>query len=392
MTFLGRSWELAKACFHVLWKDKELLLFPLIAGAIIVSIFLILIVSFFLWPALFIWLLLLTIFLGPAFFAFLGASMEAAVIGCASIRLQGGDPTVKDGLKIAAKNWWPLLQWAIIGIIVGIILGFIRGMFQRPTARRGPTPPSTIRVRWPSARFLQTTAPSLYQLNPKVSAVPGRIGIPGPDWGLGDIIAGAMGMAWAVATFFVIPVIIHEKLSPLKAIKRSVEIIRKAFGETLILKFGFKALFALLGGLGVLFTFWGVMTGVAFVPIPQPAEATHEIVVTNASALITGFALAFAYWIALGCVSFAMKGILKAALYEYSPAGRAKPSAQPPQAEEFNPLNDIIRSFQREIPAEAPQPTPSVADEIKKLAELRDKGIITEEEFQEKKRKLLEKI
>ncbi len=391
MAFLGKSWELAKACFHVLRKDKELLLFPLIAGAIIVSIFLILIVSFFLWPASFIWLLLLTIFLGPVFFAFVGASMEAAVIGCASIRLQGGDPTVKDGLKIAAKNWWPLLQWAIIGIIVGIILWFIRGIFKRPTVRGGPTTPSTIRVRWPSTRFLQTTAPSLYQLNQKVSTVPSGVGVPGPGWGLGDIIAGAIGMAWAVATFFVIPVIIHEKLSPLKAIKRSVEIIRKAFGETLILKFGFKALFALLGGLGVLFVFLGVMTGVTFVPIPQPAEATHEIVVTNAFALVTGFALAFAYWIALGCVSFAMKGILKAALYEYSPAGRAKPGAQLPQAEEFNPLNNIISSFQREIPAEAPQPTPSVADEIK-LAELRDKGIITDEEFQEKKRKLLEKI
>ena len=37
-------------------------------------------------------------------------------------------------------------------------------------------------------------------------------------------------------------------------------------------------------------------------------------------------------------------------------------------------------------------PSTSVADEIKKLAELRDAGIITEEEFQTKKEKLLAKI
>lgn len=43
------------------------------------------------------------------------------------------------------------------------------------------------------------------------------------------------------------------------------------------------------------------------------------------------------------------------------------------------------------IPA-APVAAVSPLDEIKKLAELKDAGLITEEEFQEKKKKLLEKI
>ncbi len=377
MAFLGKSWELAKACFHVLRRDKELLLFPLIAGAIAVSTFLVLIVSFFLSPASFIWLLVLTIILGPIFFTFLGVFFEAAVIGCATIRLQGGDPKVKDGLKIAAKNWWPLLQWAFIGIIIGIILGFIRGLFRRPNRTR-PGPPSPL--RFPPIRS------TLLSGGLAVS------GSPSAAWGIGDILAGVLGMAWAVATFFVLPAMIYEKLSPFKAIKRSVGIIKNVWKETLILKFGFKAIFALLGGLGVLFIVLGVLTGVTFVPIPQPAESTHEIVITNAPALIAGFVVAIAYWVTLGCISFAMNGILKGALYEYSQTGQREPSAQPPQAAEFNPLNNIIRSFQREIPTEAAQPAPSVAEEIKKLAELRDKGVITEEEFQEKKRKLLEKI
>jgi len=45
--------------------------------------------------------------------------------------------------------------------------------------------------------------------------------IVGSEWGLGDIIAGVLGMAWSVATFFVIPVIIFEGLPPLKAVRRS---------------------------------------------------------------------------------------------------------------------------------------------------------------------------
>ncbi|MEM2273293.1 MAG: hypothetical protein QXX56_03640 [Candidatus Bathyarchaeia archaeon] len=35
----------------------------------------------------------------------------------------------------------------------------------------------------------------------------------GSEWGLGDIIAGVLGIAWSVATFFVIPVIIYEETS-----------------------------------------------------------------------------------------------------------------------------------------------------------------------------------
>jgi Short C-terminal domain len=48
-----------------------------------------------------------------------------------------------------------------------------------------------------------------------------------------------------------------------------------------------------------------------------------------------------------------------------------------------------------ELAAVAPQPTPSSAptldpaDQIRKLAQLRDDGLITEEEFQEKRTSLL---
>lgn len=339
MAFLGRSWGLAKACFHVLRRDKEIIIFPLTAGAIILLVLLALIISIFISPMLFISFLISTMLLGSIFFAFLGVFFEAAVVGCATIRLQGGDPKVRDGLRIAAKSWWPLLQWALIGVIIGIILGLIRGMFQRPTLGRSR------QVR------LFSTQPQ-YELNYGSLAAPSRaIGFPAPEWGIGDIISGVLGMAWAIATFFVVPVIMYEKLSPLRAVKRSVEIIKGIWKETLILKFGFKALFLLLGTLGIPFILLGVMAGVSYSPEPITGEwmgmtYTTHIIVTNAPALITGFAIAIAYWVALACVSFAIKGILKAALYEYSKEGRVEPIS--PKAVEFNPLNNVIRLLQIE--------------------------------------------
>ena len=153
-------------------------------------------------------------------------------------------------------------------------------------------------------------------------------------WGWGDILAGVLGMAWAVATFFAIPIVIYEKLSPLKAIKRSVEIVKNLWKETLILKLGFGALFFILELFGVLAILAEVMgAGITFVPNGGwkqeiMGEVTYgEFMVTNPLVLIGGLAVAIAYWIALGCVNFAAKGVLRGALYAYSKKGQVEPES-----------------------------------------------------------------
>lgn len=325
-------------------RDKEILLLPLIAAAVIFITLLVFVVSIFVSPMSF-FMLLFSIPIAIVVFAFLGVFFEAAVIGCATIRLEGGDPKIRDGLKIAAKNWWPLLQWALIGIGVGLILGSIRGMFQRNGHTFGSSS-----VEFPSGRL------SLFSGgNP--DSRPYRLyetgSFAGPGWGLGDILAGVLGMAWAVATFFVIPVMIYEKLSPLKAVRRSWEIVKNVWKETLVLKLGFATLFVILGLLGLLAILPGVMAGVTFLPEPIETEwmgvtLTTNIIVTNAPALIAAFAVAISYWVALGCVSFAAKGVLRAALYTYTQKARAEaePTTELPTEDEFNPLNNFIRSLQ----------------------------------------------
>lgn len=311
---LENSWKLAKSCFHVLRRDKEILLFPLISTILIFITLSTFILSFFISPTIFFWFLF-SIPILTFVFTFLGVFFEAAVVGCAIIRLEGGNPKVKDGLKIAADNWKPLLIWSFIGLIIGLILSFMKGFQRRPTVTtHGPLGPPRFPPMKPPLPLKAYSSP--YRPYGSKSLI-------GPEFSIGDILSGILGMAWAVATFFVIPVMIYEKLSPIKAVRRSWEMVKNIWKETLILKLGFGALFTLLGIIGLLPLLVGITIGVTYLQEPVTTEwigwkVTTNVIVTNASALIVGFLTAIAYWIALGCLEFALKGILRATLYKYS--------------------------------------------------------------------------
>ena len=55
----------------------------------------------------------------------------------------------------------------------------------------------------------------------------------------------------------------------------------------------------------------------------------------------------------------------------------------------FAELRDMVEAQCQQTHAKAAQPTVSMADEIGKLAQLRDKGILTEAEFNAQKVRLL---
>lgn len=310
MVSLGRNYELAKASFSVLKKDKEILLFPVITGATIFVALLTLILSISISMTLFLKLLILTIFIGPILFTFLGVFFEAAVIACVTIRLKGSDPKIKDGLKIAFENSWQLLQWAIIGVIVGIILELVRSLLNKLTLKSGG---------WKFQFNIGQSRCSSFTF----SSV--AISVSESEWGISDVIAGGLGMAWAAASFFVIPVMLYEKVSAVSAIKRSAEIIKRMWGETFMLSLG----------IGVLFGFIGVLGGLAIMFIG-----------TGTGAGTAGLAVAVAYWVALACIYFALKGILKAALYELSRKNEKEVGGQfLPYSEKFNTLIDFVNSI-----------------------------------------------
>ena len=110
-TRFSRSWELIKASGAVLRQDKELLLFPFFS-----AIATLLVAASFIVPLIvtgafersvapgdetaymvFLFLFYLVQYFIIFFF-------NSALVGAAMIRLDGGDPTVRDGLRIASST------------------------------------------------------------------------------------------------------------------------------------------------------------------------------------------------------------------------------------------------------------------------------------------------
>ena len=144
----------------------------------------------------------------------------AALVGCANIRLSGGDPTVGSGLRIAAAHLHRILAWALIATTVGVVLQSLR-----------------------NRRSL-----------------------------LGGLLGSALGLGWTLITYLMVPVIIFEDLNMTNSIHRSAELFRKNWGEQVAGSFGFGLLnlLLLLPGLALGALLWqvdraaGVILGVVY--------------------------------------------------------------------------------------------------------------------------------
>jgi hypothetical protein len=160
------------------------------------------------------------VYLGVFYFVtyYIGIFFNAAVVGAAMIRLEGGDPTIRDGLRMAASKKGKIAGWAAISATVGLIL-----------------------------RSLEE-----------------RFGF------LGDLVVGLIGAAWGAITFFVVPVLLYEPLGVVEGVKRSASIFKQRWGETFVgtgaigLAMFLLAIPVIAGavGLGVLYLPLGIAVGV----------------------------------------------------------------------------------------------------------------------------------
>jgi hypothetical protein len=185
---LSRSIALVKASWEVLKKDREILLFPILSGA---ALFLI-IISFFI-PLLVLgllpqntedlspwWYVAIVVFYLIAYFIM--TFFNVGLVTCARIRLEGGDPTLKDGLLNATHHLGAIVAWAIVSATVGLVL----------------------------------------------QAISSRAGV------IGKLVIGLVGAAWSLATYFVIPVLIFEGTDVFGAVRRSLSLLRSTWGEAII--------------------------------------------------------------------------------------------------------------------------------------------------------------
>jgi len=120
---------------------------------------------------------------------------------------------------------------------------------------------------------------------------------------VGRIIIGLIGFAWSVATALVVPVLAAEDVGPIESIRRSVELIKKAWGEDVIGNAGIGVVFGLLMFVAALAG--GFLVVVAF----GAHNAAAGILLLVVLALVMSL---------LGLAYATLHGIYSAALYRYA--------------------------------------------------------------------------
>jgi hypothetical protein len=118
-----------------------------------------------------------------------GIYFQAALVIGANIRADGGDPTFGGCLRSAWALRGPIVRWGLLTATVGIA----------------------------------------------IRAIEERFGF------IGSILGFLGGLAWAIASFLVVPVLVAEDLGPIESVKRSSHLIKATWGTSLrtTLRYGF---------------------------------------------------------------------------------------------------------------------------------------------------------
>lgn len=260
MNKITRTWSLMSACWQILRKDKELLLFPLMSGVCCLLLLASFAVPLYLtggWhpprtdaDAMRQVLYYGTLFLFYVCNYFVVIFFNCAMVACATIRMGGGDPGVSDGFRAAAARLPVIAGWALVSATVGLVLRIIEERSER----------------------------------------------------VGRFVSGLLGMGWTLVSFLVVPILVVENRSPLAALKESTQLLRKTWGEQLVGNFSFGLLFFFLG-------------------IPAFALIVLGALAGSAAALVTAIVLAVIYLMALALVQSALQSIFQAAVYLYARRG-----------------------------------------------------------------------
>ncbi len=211
MSRFQRSWELLKCSVLVIGYNKRLLLFPVVITLLMAVISLFFIMPIILWhtghgyteaahwtsvahrwvawgndahditvkPAGY--MLLAGVYLVSTFLAtFFNVAFYSQILNA----LRGQQVSVSGGLKMAFFRIGSIATWSLMTGAVGLI----------------------------------------------IQAIEERVGI------IGRWIVGLLGMAWSVASVFVVPVIIveSETVNPLQFLKTSADILKRTWGESLL--------------------------------------------------------------------------------------------------------------------------------------------------------------
>ncbi|HQR06615.1 MAG TPA: DUF6159 family protein [Gemmatales bacterium] len=275
-----RSWEMISQSYGVLKKQKTLVLFPILSGLACLLVVVSFAIPVLMKPELIgqlaengaheggvkqipKWIMGIV---GFAFYLvnyFIIIFFNVALASCAVMHFKGIQPTLGDGLSAAGRRLPQILGWAFVAATVGMILKAIQD-----------------RSEW-----------------------------------LGRLVVGLLGLAWTVVTFLVVPVLAVEGKGPIDSLKRSSQLIRHSWGESLAGGLGF----GLIGFLLMLPGFLLFMAGIGFL------AAEHKVPVA-----VAGLALGVIYLVVVNIVLSTLQQIFISGLYLYSAEG-VMPSGYSPE-------------------------------------------------------------
>ena len=262
---LSASFALAHSSWQVLRTDKKLIVFPLLSGLSCLLVLAAFALPFVAQPQ---WLRAVTdavdangkppAWVYPVVFAYYFCNyfviifFNAALVSCALIRFSGETPTLGDGLSAAGRCLPQILAWALVSATVGLLLKVVENAHEK----------------------------------------------------VGQIISALLGTAWTVMTYFVVPVLVVERVGPFAAVGRSLSILRHTWGEALVGRLGLGFFMFLLVLPGVLLLLAGFAVGA-------------QVFVLGA--VLVGLALL--YLVLASAAGSALQGIFVGALYEYAAQG-----------------------------------------------------------------------
>jgi len=182
---------------------------------------------------------------------FVALFFNTALVGAAMIRMDGGNPTLSDGLGIAWARVGRIFGYACIAATVGVFLRLLEE-----------------RVGW-----------------------------------VGRIVVKLIGIAWALSTFLVVPILVTRDVGPIEAVKESAGLLRETWGENLIGSAGLSLVFTVAYFGLVLICAAGVFLGLqARLPV-----VIAVVVLAGIVALLV-----------LAALQATMQGVYSAALYRYA--------------------------------------------------------------------------
>ena len=208
----------------------------------------------------------LTVFIGTTITTFFGVALAA---GAAS-RMDGGDPTIGSCIAAAFANFWSIVRWALFATLIGLIIRAIEARLK----------------------------------------------------GFAGVILRVVGDAtFAVASYFVVPMLAHEHIGPIAALRKSVDTVRGQWRTTVrfTLRMGWWGFLMFLGSFALFgATIAGAIalvatgTGSDDVPVPNLIGAVALVTVG-----LVVFVYAMLYVAAVGTYG-------RTALYRYA-SGRPVP-------------------------------------------------------------------